>query len=188
MIAGIVLAGGAATRFGATKQIAEVRGKPLVQHAVDALADADIDEIVVVLGHDAATVAAAIDLPAGARTIVNGDWEQGQSSSLRMGLAAVADSEAAVILLADQPGITVGHVVALIEGFRSDPSPIVRLRFDDGPGPALLSSEIYGAAAALTGDTGARALVERRPGDVREVRVEGPAPRDIDEPGDLARA
>ena len=61
------------------------------------------------------------------------------------------------------------------------------LRFDDGPGPALLSSAVYGAASDLTGDIGARALVAARPDDVRDVRIDGPAPRDVDEPGDLTQ-
>lgn len=188
MIAGIVLAGGASSRFGATKQTATLRGKPLVQHAVDALAGAGIADIVVVLGHDADAVAASLALPAGARTVRNAGWAEGQASSLAAGLSEVATSEAVVVLLADQPGITADHVRALVEGFVAAPAPIVRLRFDDAPGPALLAAEVYADARALEGDTGARALVAARPGEVREVRVAGPAPRDVDTVEDLDRA
>ena len=131
MIAGIVLAGGASSRFGATKQTATFRGKPLVQHAIDALAAAGIGDIVVVLGNDAENVAAALALPAGARSVANPRWSEGQASSLAIGLDAVAGSEAVVVLLADQPGVTADHVRALVGAFRADPAPIVRLRFDD---------------------------------------------------------
>lgn len=188
MIAGVVLAGGASTRFGATKQVAALRGKPLVQHAVDALTGAGIADVVVVLGHDADAVAAALVLPRGARTIVNPRWADGQASSLAVGLVAVAGSDAAVVLLADQPGITAAHVRALVAAHLEDPAPIVRLRFDDAPGPALLPASVYRDAMALEGDTGARALIAARPDDVREVRISGPAPRDVDTTDDLRDA
>ena len=82
MITGIVLAAGTASRYGATKQLAVLDGRPLVQHAIDALAAASIDEIVVVLGHDAARVRDALALPAGARTVVADRYASGQAASL----------------------------------------------------------------------------------------------------------
>ena len=63
MISGVVLAAGTGSRFGGTKQLAIMDGKPLAQHAVDALAAAGVDEIIVVTGHDAEAVEAAIALP-----------------------------------------------------------------------------------------------------------------------------
>lgn len=188
MIAGIVLAAGSASRFGSTKQIASLRGRALVQHAIDALAGAGVHPVVLVLGNDAAAVADAASLPAGGVAVVNERWSEGQATSLATGLTAVADSEAVVVLLADQPGITSEHVRALVEAFGDGPAPIVRLVFDDGPGPSLLARSVYADAAALTGDTGARALIADRPDEVREVRIAGPAPRDIDTAEDLHRA
>lgn len=184
----MVLAAGGASRFGSTKQVASLRGRTLVQHAIDALADAGVHPIVLVLGHDATAVAEAAALPAGGLIVVNERWSEGQATSLAAGLAAVADSEAVVVLLADQPGITQEHVRALVEAFDTEPAPIVRLVFDDGPGPSLLARSVYADAAALTGDTGARALIADRPNEVREVRVAGPAPRDVDTEADLGRA
>lgn len=188
MIAGIVLAAGGSSRFGATKQVARVRERTLVQHAIDALDGAGVRPLVLVLGHDADAVAAAAVLPPDAITVTNERWTEGQATSLAAGLAAVPESEASVVLLADQPGISAEHVRALIDAFRSEPSPIVRLAFDDGPGPALLARSIYADASALEGDTGARALIAARPGEVREVRFAGPAPRDVDTAEDLPKA
>ncbi|MFM7719372.1 MAG: NTP transferase domain-containing protein [Actinomycetota bacterium] len=185
MIAGIVLAAGTASRFGATKQVVRVRGRSLVQHAVDALVAGGVDEVVVVVGHDADRVRAAIDLPAIGRIVEAADHREGQAASLAAGLAAVAESDAAVVLLADQPGIGGEHVARLVAAFREAPAPMLRLRFDDGPGPALLARAIYADAMALRGDTGARALVEARPGIARDVAFPGPAPRDVDVPDDL---
>ena len=189
MISGVVLAAGAATRFGSTKQLAEVNGKPLAQHAVDALAEVGADELLVVTGHDAEMVEAALRLPAGARFVRNPDHRLGQSSSLAAALHALDDrSEAAIVLMADQPGVSAPDLRALIERFRSTRARIVRLAYRDGPGPALLSREVFAEAGHLTGDVGARVLMASHPDWVEDVDVDAPVPRDVDVPEDLERA
>ena len=80
MISGIVLAAGTGSRFGGTKQLAELDGSPLVLHAVTALREGGVDEIVVVTGHDADAVEAV--LPAEVRTVRNASFREGQSTSL----------------------------------------------------------------------------------------------------------
>jgi molybdenum cofactor cytidylyltransferase len=188
VISGIVLAAGSATRFGGTKQLAPYQGKPLAQHAVDALASAGIDELVVVTGHDADAVERAMHLPPQGRFVRNPDHASGQSSSLATGLHSLADdTEGAVVLLADQPGITDAEVRALIDAFRRSRSRIVRIAYEDGPGPALLSREVHAEAGHLHGDTGARALMASHPDWVEEVAVPFRAPRDVDRPEDLPR-
>ena len=188
MITGIVLAAGISSRFGRTKQLLELEGKPLVQHAVDAAAAAGLDEVVVVLGHDAGRVGASLHLPPSGRTVLNPSYEAGQSTSLVAGLdAADLESDAAVVLLADQPGITAEHLRAIVDTFEADRHLVVRLRFRDGPGPALLSREVWDEARSLTGDTGAREIIAAHPGWVREVVVDSDAPADVDRPSDLDR-
>lgn len=187
MISGVVLAAGEGRRFGGTKQLAVLDGRPLVRHAVDALRRAGVDELLVVVGHDAEVVEAA--LPEGVVVVRNPGYRDGQSTSLAAALHEVAeDSEAAVILLADQPGVTGEDVRALIDGFRRTRAAIVRLRFDDGPGPALLSREIYAEAGHLHGDVGARVLIASHPEWVHEVAIARPAPTDVDVPDDLPQA
>lgn len=188
MITGIVLAAGTSSRFGRTKQLLDIGGKPLAQHVLDAAAGAGLDEIVVVLGHDAERVAAALRLPKDARTIVNLDYASGQSTSLAAGLrAADRKSEGAVVLLADQPGISAGHIHLLLDAFRARRPRIARLRFRDGPGPALLSRDVWPEAEHLKGDTGARALVAAHPEWTEEIPVDEDAPLDVDTPDDAAR-
>ena len=189
MISALVLAAGAATRFGRTKQLEVVRGRPLPQHAVDAALEAGVEEIVVVLGHDADAVEASLTLPARARTVRNAAYASGIASSLATGLRALGGGcDAAVVLLGDQPGIRAGHVRALLEAFQERSSPIVRLRFRSGPGPALLARETWAEAQALEGDAGARVLIERHPEWVEDVELGGEAPVDVDTPADLERA
>lgn len=186
MISGIVLAAGSATRFGATKQLADLGGRPLAQRAIDALSAAGIRDVVVVLGHDADRVREALTLPDGARVVMAERHAEGMAASLAAGIASLGPtSRAVVVLLADQPGISAEHVTALTASYASTPSPIVRLRFDDAPGPALLAREVWSEVAALRGDVGARALIDADPSRVREVRIAGPAPRDVDVAADL---
>jgi molybdenum cofactor cytidylyltransferase len=184
MISGIVLAAGTSSRFGRTKQLVEFRGKPLVLHAVDALRGAGLEEVVVVTGHDAEAVEAL--LPTGVRIVRNERYAEGQASSLAAGLHALAaESEAAVILVADQPGITAEHVARLTAAFERSRARVVRLAFRDGPGPSLLSREVYAEASHLTGDVGARELIASHPEWVEEAPVDEDAPRDVDTPSDL---
>ena len=189
MISAIVLAAGAGTRFGGTKQVVEVRGKPLAQHAVDAAVEAGVDEVVVVLGHDAESVRAALRLPGIGRWVVNPAHSTGMASSLAVGLEhADPSSEAAVLLLADQPGVTAQHVRALIDAFAARRRPIVRLAFRTGPGPSLIARELWPEVSSLEGDVGARTLIAMRPELVEIVDAGGDAPVDVDVPEDLERA
>ena len=189
MISGIVLAAGSGTRFGGTKQLAQHQGKPLAQHPVDALASAGVDEVVVVTGHDADAVERAIRLPPQGRFVRNPDHASGQSSSLSAGLHALTDdSEGAVVLLADQPGVTDAEVRTLIDAFERSRSRVVRIAYTDGPGPALLSREVFAEAGHLHGDVGARALMASHPEWIEEVAVPFRAPADVDRPEDLPLA
>ena len=186
MISGVVLAAGVGSRFGGTKQLAIVDGKPLVQHAIDALHDAGVDELLVVTGHDAEAVEAV--LPGDVRPVRNPAYRDGQATSLAAGLHVVDEgSEAAVILMADQPGVTGADVRALIERFRRSRARIVRLAYRDGPGPALLSREIYAEAGHLHGDVGARILIASHPEWLEDVPIDRPAPKDVDTAADLDR-
>jgi molybdenum cofactor cytidylyltransferase len=184
VISGIVLAAGTGSRFGGTKQLAELDGMPLVLHAVAALREGGVDEIVVVTGHDADAVEAV--LPAEVSAVRNTSFRDGQATSLAAAIHALDErSEAAVVLMADQPGIVGSDVRALIETFRTTRARIARLRFTDGPGPALLSREIYADAGHLHGDAGARVLMASHPGWVEEAAIDRPVPRDIDTRDDL---
>ncbi len=189
MISAVVLAAGEGRRFGGTKQLEILRGKPLVQYAVDAAASAGVGEIVVVLGHDADRVRDALDLPERARFVLNEGYADGQSTSLAAGLWALDPvSEAAIVLLADQPGIAARHVRALLTAFEADAPEILRIRFRDGPGPAILARSVWDEAMRLTGDIGARALLESDPGRARWLDVDEDAPPDVDRRADLERA
>jgi molybdenum cofactor cytidylyltransferase len=188
VISGIVLAAGAGSRFGGTKQREIVGGKPLAEHAIDAAAAAGLDEILIVTGHDAEAVEAAITLPNRARFVRNPRYREGLSSSMAAAFHDIADdSEAAVVLMADQPGVTADVIKALVDTFRATRKQIVRAAYRDGPGPSLLSREIYAEAGHLHGDVGARVLMASHPEWVEDVAIDENVPPDIDVRSDLPR-
>lgn len=155
----VVLAAGAGRRFGGAKQIAQWRGATLLEWALDAaLGVPALDPIVVVLGAHAAEVQAAVDLSP-VQVVHAADWEEGQSASLRAGVAALGDVDAALVLLADMPFVTAQVVAGTIDhlGARHD---VVRTVYAGRPGhPVLLGPRALARVAQLRGDTGARALL-----------------------------
>jgi CTP:molybdopterin cytidylyltransferase MocA len=184
--AGIVLAAGGGTRFGGLKQLAELGGKPLVDHALDALrAVPAVERIVLVLGSGAEAVGSGASL-SGVETVLAEDWEEGIAASLRAGIAAVADADAAVVVLADQPGVTAEAVEAVLERLAGS-TPAARATYGGVPGhPVAFSHELFGEIGELTGDLGARDLLERH--GVETVECSGLAHADdVDTPVDLDR-
>lgn len=182
MISGIVLAAGTSTRLGTPKQLLEIDGRPLLQHVLDAACASRLDEIVIVLGHKAEIIRAALALPDTARIILNEDYETGQSSSLRTGLAAVShQTEAAVILLGDQPGMTPALIDAVIDRWRATDAPIVRPTFQGTPGhPVIVGRGEWVSFARAEGDRGAATVMERDPARVEIFEMAIPSLEDVD--------
>ncbi len=183
MIAGMVLAAGGSTRFGSPKQLVELDGRPLLEHALATLrAVPAIGRTVVVLGCEAERVVADVDLT-GAEVVVAADWREGIAASLRAGVSALAGADAIVITLGDQPLITPQAVAAVLD--RLADAPAARATFDGAPGhPVAIRRELFDAIAQLRGDSGARDLLETS-GVVAVECGELADGADIDEPADL---
>jgi CTP:molybdopterin cytidylyltransferase MocA len=162
LIGGVVLAAGGASRFGSPKQLAELDGVPLLQHAVDAmLAVPAIDPVVVVLGAEAQRVREAVDFGE-AQIAVCGDWAEGMAASLRCGVEAVGDRDWVILTLGDQPRVTPQVIAAVMDHADAAPSgtAAVRATYDGVPGhPVALGRAILPHVAALSGDVGARELL-----------------------------
>jgi molybdenum cofactor cytidylyltransferase len=190
MIAVIVLAAGASTRMGRQKLTLPLAdGRPLVRAAVEQVLAADLDDVVVVLGREAEAVASALrGLPI--RTVVNPRYAEGQSTSLRAGLDALAqDTEAAVVALGDQPLPDPRLLRQLVEAFRTSGLPIVAPVYRDGRGnPVLFASAVFDELRRVEGDRGGRSVIARDPARVAEVPVDAPMPADIDTPDDYEAA
>jgi molybdenum cofactor cytidylyltransferase len=160
-VGGIVLAAGEGSRFGGPKQLAELQGRPLLEHAVEAmLAVPAIWPVVVVLGAHAEEIRVQMDFGE-AQPIFCADWARGQSASLRTGIAALGAVDAAVITLGDQPFITPQVIAGMLDQ-RSDRYDAVRATYRGDPGhPVLIEQRVFGWVRDLRGDTGARDLLTR---------------------------
>lgn len=194
-IAALVLAAGRASRYraaggaAATKLVADYRGKPLVRWAAEAALASRAKPVVVVTGHARAEVEAAL---AGldVRFVHNPDFADGLSTSLRAGLAAPGgDVAGAVVLLGDMPDASAAVIDALIDGFGAAPGAQAAVPVFEGRrgNPALLGRALFAKAAQLSGDEGARGLLQGLDA-ARLVCVtvrDGGVGRDIDTPDDL---
>ena len=182
-IAGLVLAAGTSSRMGRNKLIEMVRGKPLVRHAADAALASRLDPVLVVTGHEAAKVGAALS-GAPVTLVHNSDYREGLSTSLRAGIAAVPDScEGAMVLLGDMPGISPALIDRLIAAF--DPATgraiCVAAAHGHRGHPVLWSRAFFDHIGALSGDKGARELLDAHAGQSTEIEAGDDAPlTDID--------
>lgn len=189
-IAALVLAAGRSSRMGAdNKLLAEVDGIPMALRAVNAARASRAAGVVAVVGHQAAEVGAML-CGSGATIVDNPDYAQGMSASLRRGIAALpADVDAVLVVLGDMPRITAAHLDRLIAAFDpADPAIVVPERDGRRGNPILWPREFFAAMCALTGDQGARGLLERYPERIRRVAIDDEAIfLDVDRPEDLLR-
>ncbi len=187
--AAVVLAAGAATRFGGGKLIAPLDGRPIVLHVIEAARHAGLAPIVVVVPSDGGLD--GVDMGP-VRSVVNPNPAEGLSSSVRLGLRSLQDDaeiDAAVILPGDQPRVRPAVIRALIAAAADPPhTPFVVPRYagDGAPNPILARRSIWRLADELAGDRGFGPLLAAHDELVRYVPVDGSNP-DVDTPADLRR-
>ena len=182
-IGGLVLAAGAGTRFGGRKQLAELDGRPLLEHALRAMTAAPVGRVVVVLGALVEEVTATVDLH-GAEPCPCERWDEGQAASLACGLAELADCEAVVVTLGDQPRMSPDAIRRVISA-RGNGAAAVRATYHGAPGhPVLLERDLFESFRDVTGDHGARNLLLSV--QVRDVPCEDlGGGEDVDTPAEL---
>lgn len=161
-IAAIILAAGASTRFGQPKQLLDWGGRPLIAHVADVALSAGLARVTVVLGYQAEAVLAALGTRP-VQTLMNWRWNEGLSTSVQIGLAALPpDTEAAIFLHCDQPFVTPDLLRALVSRFRESGAPIVYPSLSGQQRtPVLFAGELFPELATVSGDEGGRALIAR---------------------------
>ena len=173
-VSAVVLAAGTSSRMGAENKLLLPWGdKSVLEVVVNTLVGAALHEVVVVVGHEAETVAAVLEsYPV--RVATNDDFAAGMSASLRTGIEA-ADAAAAgyLVALGDMPAITAGIVDLLCRRFNEAGESAILLPVNEGRRghPVIFASDYREELLALSGDRGARSVVERHPGCVVEVPV-----------------
>jgi molybdenum cofactor cytidylyltransferase len=196
VIGGLVLAAGAGTRFGSAKQLADLDGRPLLEHVLAAMSAAPVDHLVVALGAYADQVLAAVDLHR-ARPLVVPAWEGGMGRVLALALAearprsaAPGDWGAVVVALGDQPLVSAAAVARLVAAWRGGAGPVVSAAYQGRQGhPKLFGRAVLGELRRLGGDAGARGLLASHPDWVVPVEVGAlGSDLDVDDEAALARA
>ena len=197
-IAAILLAAGRSTRMGAgNKLLAEIGGRPMVAWVADAVLASRATAVVVVTGHQRERVVAALgNQPAAARLTLahNPDYRAGLSTSLHRGLAALpAEADGALVCLGDMPQISKAVIDRLIAAFNPLEGRAICLPTWRGKrgNPVLVARRFFPEIETISGDGGARVLIEKRPEAVCEVAMDDlPAGQavllDVDTPEALA--
>jgi CTP:molybdopterin cytidylyltransferase MocA len=142
VIAAVVLAAGASTRFGSPKQ------RILLEPVLERVRASSVNDVIVVLG--------AHEVETGAATVLCREWERGPGASLRCGLAALpAEAEAAIVVLADGPDLAPAAIDRISEAWRKTGAEVVVATYGGSRGHPVL---IARSAWRLIPDEGARAM------------------------------
>jgi CTP:molybdopterin cytidylyltransferase MocA len=177
-VGAVVLAAGASTRLGDPKQLLTLAGETLLERAVRVAREAGCSPVVVVLGASAASIQAECDLGA-AVIVTNEDWAEGMGSSVRVGVTALRDMDACVVMTCDMPAVTAAHLQLLIAT-----GEVTASSYAGRPGvPAYFPVSVFPLLLELRGDAGAKGLL--RSARLVEL-VDGEL--DIDTVEDLERA
>jgi molybdenum cofactor cytidylyltransferase len=191
MISAIVLAAGESKRMGRTKQLLEWRGKTILQGVLDNLLESRVEEVILVLGHEADRIRKGVNT-GGVKVVVNENYREGMITSLQHGLEALSEeSEAFFIVLADQPGVGPGIFNRLVDEFRriGPQKNILLPTFLGRRGhPPLFSAKYRKEAFRLKGDVGFRQVLLEHPEDILTVEMNTDSIlQDIDTPQDYQK-
>jgi molybdenum cofactor cytidylyltransferase len=176
--------------MGRPKQTLQLGGRSMLEMVLQAFRWARVDQVVVVLGADAAEVRKRVRFH-NEKVIVNGGYRRGMSGSLKLGLAEVErEADAVIVALGDQPFVSTETINLLVDAHRTTMAPVVVPVYRGARGnPVLFDRSTFSQLREIHGDVGARSVVARYNGRVFQVEVKDSGVLvDIDTPSDYARA
>ncbi len=155
----LILAAGSSSRLGKPKQLLNYRGKTFIRHVIDLAIQLTPDKLVCVLGAGKAEILP--EIPDHVESIVNGNWQSGMGSSIVAGIEYMRYKvDAVMVLLVDQPKISLGDLTQLKTLHHQNPSKVIATTYDGKPGvPAIFPSICFEELLELDGDKGARSLL-----------------------------
>jgi molybdenum cofactor cytidylyltransferase len=190
-VGAVILAAGRSTRMGGpNKLLSKFEGKPLIRKVVDTVCGSNAKDPIVVTGHQAELIDAALS-GAGVARAFNPDYSEGFATSLITGLDAVSQQVAgALVILGDMPGVATGDLNRMIGAFRDNGgAAVVRATHNGKRGnPVIIPRAMFGEVKKLRGDTGARHLIEANDFPVVDIEIGTAASVDVDTPETLAEA
>ena len=193
VIPAIVLAAGKSTRMGRRKATLTLDdGDTFLARIVRTFQSAGVEDVVVVVGHEAdAIVASFASAGLAARFVDNPDYEQGQLSSLVAGLRVVDRPGVVAVLLTlvDVPLVSAATVRAVVDRYRETHAPIVRpVRGDEHGHPVLIDRSLFDAIRHADPAVGAKPTIRAHVSPAGDVAVDDAgAFADADTPDDYAR-
>ena len=182
-VAGVILAAGRSSRFGEAKQVLPWRNENLVNTVVETALLAGLEPVVVVLGANAAIIGNTLD-ESQVIVVVNHGWEQGQSTSLKSGMAAIPEAvDGVLFLLSDQPQLSVNFVSSVVEEGLRTGKVVVPVINDRRANPVYFPRSCFPLFEELKGDAGGRQIISSCPHTTLPWLDDWMA-RDIDTPED----
>jgi len=189
LVAAVVLAAGTSSRMGRNKLLFDLGGETVVRRTVRTAMEAGLAPVVVVLGHDADAVRAALaSMPC--RFVVNAQYAAGMNGSACAGIAALPpDVSAAVVLLADMPFVSAAMLGTLVERYRAGDVLLVVSEYDrvQAP-PSLFDHSLFAELAGEIGRGCPKRMRRRHPEATAVVAWPAAALADLDVPDDYERA
>jgi molybdenum cofactor cytidylyltransferase len=199
-VAGILLAAGTSSRMGSNKLLFQLGGESVLRGAARRALDAGLAPLLVVLGHEAERTRHELAGLA-CQVVINPDYEQGITSSLHAGLAALAalavaaaapaqgaPAAAAVVMLADMPRVDAAMIAALVERYRATTAPLVISDYEGVHAPPMLYDRcLFEELRTMSGGGCGRQVVKRHRGEAEVLHWPAAALADLDVPEDYAR-
>lgn len=173
----ILLAAGSSSRMGRSKQLLEIDGEQLLQRAVQTAHQAEAETIIIVLGANEMIHRKIVDHSI-AKVIVNPEWEKGMGSSLKKGLSHLLEvapqTEAALIMVCDQPLLTSAHLAKLINTAAANTSGIIASYYSDDPGvPVLFKKEFFKSLLSIADQEGAKSILQKNKNAITTIEFPG---------------
>ena len=159
--AALILAAGASKRLGHPKQLLRLNGETLLHRAARLATEAGCSPVVVVLGYEAEMLTPDLE-GLNVQRVINQNWQQGMGSSLAGGIAAIEDAQDALLMVCDQVRLTRADLTHLLDLHRRSAASLTVSSYAGRLGvPAVFSRSYFPSLAALSGDRGARDIIER---------------------------
>ena len=190
MIVGIILSAGESKRMGKPKQLLPWGKSVILQQVIENASASRLGKILLVLGAQAAEITGKIKISSKTRIVVNRDFKEGMSSSVKCGVKnAPVETKAYMLLLGDQPFICPDIINQLIDCYQKSKHSIIIPVYDGTKGHPVIFDVRYKQELLAIGDGGAKVVVDNHVRDILEVPVDSPEIlTDIDTPQDYQKA
>jgi molybdenum cofactor cytidylyltransferase len=190
MVIGIILSAGESKRMGTPKQLLPWGKTIILQQVIDNAAASHLAQIILVLGSRAGEIADKIKLPLKTGIMINNDYREGMSSSVKCGVKnAPAGAAAFMLLLGDQPFIGPAIINRVLDEYQKSKYGIVIPAYNGKHGHPVIFDAKYKDELLAISDNGAKAVVGNHLRDILEVKLDAPEIlTDIDTPQDYQKA